>query len=305
MRNRPFGIPEVRYHAIVQDQTEFIRRCTPQGIRTFVNHAYCEFLGLPREALIDRPVGSEQTAADAAERLEIIRRINPSNPIEDNVIRVLDRQGKETWQHWTDRAVLDDNGRVVEIQGVGRDITETRLAQAALAEAKDVAEQASAAKSRFLAAASHDLRQPLQALAMFVNVLSGRDVDDKARDLIARIRDCSDALERLLGSLLDISKLDAGLFVPQRREFDIGVALERLCSEILPLADDKGLDLRFRPCSIIVDSDPGLLDRLLRNLLTNAVRHTVAGGILVAARRRRGHIRIEVWIRGSASPRTN
>lgn len=289
---------EVRYHAIVQDQTELIRRCTPEGVRTFVNEAYCEFFGASRDALINQTVGAERGDAESAERLAIIRRIGPDNPFEDNVLRILNRDGEETWQHWTDRAVFDDNGRIVEIQGVGRDITETKLAQAALAEAKDTAEQASAAKSRFLAAASHDLRQPLQALAMFVNVLSGRDVDDKAQQLIQRIRDCSDALERLLGSLLDISKLDAGLFVPQRREFDIGEVLERLCSEILPLAEDKGLDLRYRPCRIVVDSDPGLLDRLLRNLLTNAVRHTVEGGILVAARRRANAIRIEIWDTG-------
>ncbi|PIW29299.1 MAG: hypothetical protein COW30_05365 [Rhodospirillales bacterium CG15_BIG_FIL_POST_REV_8_21_14_020_66_15] len=293
---------ELRYHAIVEDQTELIRRCTPDGLRTFVNEAYCQYYGVPRDKLIGHAVGSELSDADATQRMAIIRRIGPANPIEENLHRVVGRDGKVSWQHWTERAVFDDDGRVVEIQGVGRDVTATKEAEEMLAEAKDAAEQASAAKSRFLAAASHDLRQPLQALAMFVNVLSERDLDDKTKQLINRIRDCSDALERLLGSLLDISKLDAGLFVPQRREFNVGAVLERLCSEIRPLAEEKGLRLRMVPCALLVDSDPGLLDRLLRNLLTNAVRHTEKGKILVGCRRAGSSVRIEVWDTGVGIP---
>jgi len=293
---------ELRYHAIVEDQTELIRRCTPDGVRTFVNEAYCQYYGVPREQLIGRPVGSELSDGEAVLRQAIIRRIGPNNPIEENLHRVVGRDGKVSWQQWTERAVFDDDGRMVEIQGVGRDITATKKAEEMLAEAKDAAELASAAKSRFLAAASHDLRQPLQALAMFVNVLSERDLDDKAKQLINRISDCSDALERLLGSLLDISKLDAGLFVPQRRDFNLGAVLERLCSEIRPLAEEKGLRLNLVPCALLVDSDPGLLDRLLRNLLTNAVRHTETGKILVGCRRAGNNVRVEIWDTGVGIP---
>jgi PAS domain S-box-containing protein len=293
---------ELRYHAIVEDQTELIRRCTPDGVRTFVNEAYCEYYNVPREKLIGRSVGSELGEGEAAVRLAIIRRIGPDNPIEENLHRVVGPDGRINWQQWTERAVFDGEGRMVEIQGVGRDVTATKEAEEMLAEAKDAAEQASAAKSRFLAAASHDLRQPLQALAMFVNVLSERDLDEKAKQLINRISDCSDALERLLGSLLDISKLDAGLFVPQRREFNLGAVLERLCSEIRPLAEEKNLVLKTVPCSLLVDSDPGLLDRLLRNLLTNAVRHTEAGKILVGCRRAGASVRVEIWDTGVGIP---
>ena len=293
---------ELRYHAIVEDQTELIRRCTPDGLRTFVNEAYCQYYGVSREDLIGRPVGSELSDGEAAVRQAIIRRIGAKNPIEENLHRVAGRDGKISWQHWTERAVFDDDGRMVEIQGVGRDVTATKEAEEMLAEAKDAAEQASAAKSRFLAAASHDLRQPLQALAMFVNVLSERDLDDKAKQLIQRIRDCSDALERLLGSLLDISKLDAGLFVPQRRDFSVGAVIDRLCSEIKPLAEEKNISLRMVSCSLLVDSDPGLLDRLLRNLMTNAVRHTESGKILVGCRRQGAHVKIEVWDTGVGIP---
>ncbi|MEQ8504768.1 MAG: PAS domain S-box protein [Rhodospirillales bacterium] len=293
---------ELRYHAIVEDQTELIRRCTPDGLRTFVNEAYCQYYGVPREKLIGRPVGSELGEGEAAVRLAIIQRIGATNPIEENLHRVAGPNGKVSWQQWTERAVFDGDGRMVEIQGVGRDVTATKEAEEMLAEAKDAAEQASAAKSRFLAAASHDLRQPLQALAMFVNVLSERDLDDKAKQLINRIRDCSEALERLLGSLLDISKLDAGLFVPQRREFSLGAVIERLCSEIRPLAEEKGLSLNMVPCSLLVDSDPGLLDRLLRNLMTNAVRHTETGKILVGCRRAGPNVRVEVWDTGVGIP---
>jgi len=293
---------EARYHAIVEDQTELIHRCTPAGVLTFVNEAYCDCFGVSRDALIGRRIGTELGEAMAGERLAIIHRISPDNPVEDNVLFMVRHDGAKRWLHWSDRAVFDERRRIVEIQGVGHDVTDRKQAEEALAEAKDAAEQASAAKSRFLAAASHDLRQPLQALAMFVNVLSGREMDDKARQLIHRIRDCSDALERLLGSLLDISKLDAGLFVPQRREFNVGAMLDRLCSEIRPLAEEKGLRLRRVPCSLLVDSDPGLLDRLLRNLLTNAVRHTESGRILIGCRRDGDHLRIEIWDTGVGIP---
>ncbi|MAO55555.1 MAG: hypothetical protein CMM61_07650 [Rhodospirillaceae bacterium] len=293
---------ELRYHAIVEDQTELIRRCTPDGVRTFVNEAYCQYYGVTRDALIGRPVGSELAADEAAVRMAIIRRIGAHNPLEENLHRVVGKDGRVSWQQWTERAVFNDDGRMVEIQGVGRDVTATKMAEEMLAEAKDAAEQASAAKSRFLAAASHDLRQPLQALAMFVNVLSERDMEEKAKQLINRISDCAEALERLLGSLLDISKLDAGLFVPQRRDFSAGAVIERLCSEIRPLAEEKGLSLSSVPCSLLVDSDPGLLDRLLRNLLTNAVRHTETGKILIGCRRAGESVRIEVWDTGVGIP---
>lgn len=286
---------EARYHAIVEDQTEMIRRCTPEGVCTFVNNAYCQCFGGSRDDLIGQLVGSEMAADAGAAYLEMIRGLGPDNPIRETVLQVRAQSGELRWHHWTDRAVFDKNGTVSEVQGVGRDITDMKRAEDELAQAKDAAEQASAAKSRFLAAASHDLRQPLQALGLFVNVLGGRELDPKSGEIIGRIRDCTVALERLLGSLLDISKLDAGLFVPQKRGFVVSSLTGRLCAEMRPVAEEKDLELIHVPCSAHIHTDPGLLDRILRNFVSNAIRQTETGRLLVGSRRQAGQIRIEVW----------
>ena len=115
-----------------------------------------------------------------------------------------------------------------------------------LAKAKDQAEQTSASKSRYLAAASHDLRQPMQALAMFVEVLAGRQHDQGSREIIDKIQASSKALESLLNSLLDISKLEADLVVPDVRRFRAGELTSRLAEEIEPRAQGRGFDFLVR-----------------------------------------------------------
>jgi CheY-like chemotaxis protein/two-component sensor histidine kinase len=120
--------------------------------------------------------------------------------------------------------------------------------------------------------------------------------------MIEKIQASSKSLEGLLNSLLDISKLEADLVVPARRRFTVGELMSRLAEEIKPLADRKGLDLVYVPSSLQIMSDPGLLDRILRNLLTNAVTHTESGRILFGCRRRGGELRVEIWDTGPGIP---
>jgi len=193
---------------------------------------------------------------------------------------------------------ISDTGEVEGFFVMSQDMTAKKRVEDSLARARDKAEETSASKSRFLAAASHDLRQPMQALAMFVEVLAGRSHDAESRAIIEKIQASSKSLERLLSSLLDISRLEADLVTPLVRRFAVGELTSRLADEIRPLAEVKGLALSYVPSDQAVMSDPGLLDRILRNLLTNAVANTESGRILFGCRRRGADVAIEVWDTG-------
>lgn len=194
---------------------------------------------------------------------------------------------------------ISPDGEVEGFFAMIQDMTEKKRTEDTMARAKDQAEKTSALKSRFLAAASHDLRQPMQALAMFVDVLAGRDHDDASADIIGKIQASSKSLQSLLNSLLDISKLEADLVVPEIRPFTVRELTARLAEEIEPMAQRKGLELIHVASSLTIRSDPGLLDRILRNLLVNAVTNTRHGKILFGCRRRGRHVFIEVWDTGT------
>ncbi len=154
------------------------------------------------------------------------------------------------------------------------------------------------AKSRFLAAASHDLRQPAHALGLFVAQLrAARTREDRER-LLARIESSSRAVSELLESLFDISKLDAGRVVPRSGVFPIQKIFDRLEHHYAQLAQGRELRFRIRPSTELVQTDPLLLEQILMNLTANAMRYTREGGVLIAARRRAGKLRVEVWDTG-------
>jgi signal transduction histidine kinase/CheY-like chemotaxis protein len=152
-------------------------------------------------------------------------------------------------------------------------------------QAREQAEQANQAKTRFLAAASHDLRQPLQALNLFVNVLTGRDHDKKTREIIKHIGESTQALESLLNALLDISKLDADLIVPEFGDVRVDDLFARLESEFAPLAAAKGLRLKMKPLPLVLRTDPTLIENIMRNLIANAVRYTQKGRVIIRCRK--------------------
>jgi signal transduction histidine kinase/ActR/RegA family two-component response regulator len=163
---------------------------------------------------------------------------------------------------------------------------------------RDIAERANLAKSNFLAAASHDLRQPVHALGLFVGALRGLALPPAAQPLIDQIEASINALDGLFGALLDVSRLDAGVVAVQRRPFAIRSTLDRVCGEYAREAEAKGVRLAWRDCAAIVDSDPVLVERILRNLVSNAVRYTDRGRILVGCRPRGPAIATQVWDTG-------
>lgn len=158
----------------------------------------------------------------------------------------------------------------------------------------EVAKSANLAKSRFLAAASHDLRQPMHALNLYLGGLAGLDLSAPAKGTLANAAQCATIMDELFRALLDISRLDAGAVQPELKEFPVAPLLERIHLELAPQVRAKGLALKVAPCSAWVRADPVFLDRMLRNLAANAVRYTSRGGILIGCRRRGGQLRIAV-----------
>lgn len=165
--------------------------------------------------------------------------------------------------------------------------------------ARGVAEQSSRAKTRFLASASHDLRQPVHAMTLFVSALARRLAEDEqSQGLIAKINRSLDSVRGLLDSLLDISKLDAGIVHVREERIELRVLLDQIVNEFSGEAEEKGLYLRSAGPMAFVDSDPVLLGQIVRNLTANAIRYTDRGGVLVAARKSGNTARIEVWDTG-------
>lgn len=184
---------------------------------------------------------------------------------------------------------LEDVNASLEAR-VARGSAELQRALDAMRAAKDEAEQADRAKSRFLAAASHDLRQPIHALGLYLDSLPVERLAEPVRGTLLRMGQSLTALQSMLEALLDISRMDAGVVVPQLRPFDLDALLHRLGDEFAPLAERKGLRLVLRGApaghGLQALSDPLLLERIVRNLLANAVQYTQHGGVMLSWRLR-------------------
>ncbi|GAB5605685.1 ATP-binding response regulator [Sideroxyarcus sp. TK5] len=176
-------------------------------------------------------------------------------------------------------------------------------ATTALRSQKEQAEKANFDKTRFLAAASHDLRQPMHALGLFMGELQNRLDTPEQRKIVEKVEESVTAMSGLLDSLLDISKLDAGVIVPQVQEIKIATLLRRLSEAYEPSARAKSIKLRIHTCNWRVRSDPILLERILMNLLGNAIRYTQEHGcVLLACRKRGDRLRFEVRDNGPGIP---
>lgn len=165
------------------------------------------------------------------------------------------------------------------------------------------AQQATQAKSKFLAAASHDLRQPLHTLSLFIDVLKESKTKDERASIFPRIELSLDALRKLFDALFDLSKLDAKVVKPELNHFDPTQLLIALAEEYLPAANEKNLKLKVHSSVLVVMSDLLLLERILRNLISNAIRYTETGGVLLSARIRGDKILLQVWDTGIGIPK--
>ena len=293
------------------------------------NRRYIELFGYPEHLIhVGRPI------ADVI-RYNAERGLCGLGDPETHVIKRLYwmRQGTP---HTSER--LFPNGRVIELIGNPMpgggfvmsftDITEFRKAEAALKEANEGLEQrvaertrelselnealiaakrnaetANQSKSRFLAAVSHDLMQPLNAARLFSASLahSGQSLPAEARELVQHLDSSLRSVEDLISDLLDISRLESGRITPDRQTFPISSLFDTLGVEFRALAQEQGVDLRMRSSRLRIDSDPKLLRRVLQNFLTNAFRYA-KGEVLLGVRRQGDQVRLEVWDRGPGIP---
>ncbi|MFC0337225.1 PAS domain S-box-containing protein [Kushneria avicenniae] len=256
-------------------------------------------------------------------------------------LSLLDRDGGTRYMLATYTPHFGEDGRVLGFFALYQDITERRLAEIALQEtnehleervrertrelsevnialrqenrvrseaelalrqAKQVAETANASKTRFLAAASHDLLQPLNAARLFTSALTQRLEESEHHDTLVHIDNSLQAAEELLGTLLDISKLDAGALTPRRQVVALNEILRPLYAEFSVMAQDRGLDLDMIETGAVIDSDPQMLRRIIQNFLSNALRYTQHGRVLLGCRRRGEQLSIEVWDTGPGIP---
>jgi len=241
---------------------------------------------------------TSRTALLEAENAKL-RKIN--QVLMGRVERSMDLQGNDFSLFET--AILLE-GRVNErTSELKHALEEQQRLNQALEEAKQQADEANLSKTRFLAAASHDLLQPLNAARLFLSALADTEQSDEQRRLIGHVDTAFESVERLLGALLDISKLDAGVMKPAIKDVDLGELLASAATEFAPVAKSHGLQLRHVAIRCTARTDGHLLVRVIRNFLSNAIRYTKGGKVLLGCRRDGDHVRIEVHDTGAGMPR--
>lgn len=244
---------------------------------------------------------------DIGRPLSDLSSMSSDNTILDDSAKVLadyqaiDRDIEARDETWFRRRIMPYKSQTGAVEGVVitfTDITDRRKIFQALAAAERTAQLANAAKTRFLAVASHDLRQPLQTMVILQGLLATAVTAPRAVNLIVRLDETLIAMGRMLDVLLDINQIEAGVIQPERMLFPINDIFAKLRDEFAYTARARRLDLRIIPCSLAVHSDPALVEQMLRNLLSNALKYTEHGRVLIGVRRRANHVAIEVWDSG-------
>lgn len=230
--------------------------------------------------------------------LERLKKINAA--LVSRVERSMDQQGNAFSLFQT--AISLENrvrNRTEELHATLRRLEQSNID---LSAAKENAELANLSKTRFLAAASHDVLQPLNAAHLSVSALAEVQTSEEGTKLVRQVERSLETMEDLLRTLLDISKLDAGVVQPEIVDVSLEALFSSLRSDFLPEAEKKSLSLKFRPVNVVVRSDRTLLRRILQNILSNALRYTRSGGVLVGTRHRGDTIRIDVADTGCGIP---
>ncbi|MTH77615.1 ATP-binding response regulator [Paracoccus aestuariivivens] len=228
------------------------------------------------------------------------RRVEKLTRISDVLVERIDRLEETRGSAWSmfQAAVALEQ----EVQARTRDL-EKALADLSernreLAVARAFAEEANRSKTRFLRAASHDLLQPLSAAKLFLSALQDTQLDEFQSELSQRLGGAFESVEELMHAVLDISRLDSQRIEFQKKPVDLGEMFQRLGAEYAPVAEAKGLRLKLAPTSAVVESDPTFLRRIAQNLISNAIKYTDHGGVLVGARKRGESVWLEIFDTG-------
>nr|WP_295827332.1 PAS domain S-box protein [uncultured Azospirillum sp.] len=306
------NLSERRHRVLVQSLHDALAMTAADGRNLLANAMAERLLNGPARALLD-PTASAFDAADGqpvpttagrrfidanGNRLRglppAVEAVRSGKPVVERIIGVI--EGEEAtaptrWLRVSSHPVADQAGGVEAVVSSVADITAVKALERDLNVALD-------ARERFLAAASHDLRQPVQALLLLSDLLLRESLPAGARRMAEQIQSSLGGLGGMLDGMLDISKLEAGLVAPNPEPVDIAALLARLYGEFSALAGKGGQSLRLVAPPLTIRTDPGLLERVLRNLLTNALRYAPGGRVLLGARRRGDRLQIEVWDNG-------
>lgn len=251
------------------------------------------------------------TSGDIGRSLEKLSSLAPDGTLMDDARKLLrtlepiERELEVRSGAWYLRRILPYRNEGKRIEGIiitFADITHQKEATAALEYARMQADSANVAKSRFLAAASHDLRQPLQTLVLLQELLAKVVVGEKAKKLIGRFDQTLGGMSGMLNALLDINQIEAGTVRAELETFRIDTVLDRVTTELAYQAEAQRIALHVLPCTLSVYSDPRLLEQMIRNLVANALKYTKHGRVLVGCRRWSGSLSIEIWDTGVGIP---
>ena len=276
---------EERFRSVFELAAVGIERVALDGRMLDVNAKFCAIVGYTRGELLTRTYRDITDPEDLPAEEELIDRLLAgelsSYAMEK---RYRHKDGGTVWVRVTSSLARIIGGEPAYRITVAEDITERKAMEAELRSARDEAERANLAKSKFLAAASHDLRQPLQSLFFFAAALSAHAGSDAGAKILGHLEEGLETLKGLLDSLLDVSRLDAGVVTPVLEDFDVAEVMDPIRAAYAPVAAGKGIGWQVEGCTGWVRSDPTLLGRLLRNLVENAIRYTESGLVRVRCR---------------------
>lgn len=292
---------EKRFRSFVENINDVLFVLSAEGIFTYVSPQWTEAFGYQANEAIGRPFMPFVHPDDVADCLAFLKRAIDTGKKQSGVeYRVLRKDGSYVWYKANASVMKDPDDGAVKLIGIGRDISERKQAEAELIAAKLAAEEASLAKSRFLAAASHDLRQPMQALSLFNDSLKKTGLSAEQERISDYLTQSIRSLGELLEALLDISKLDAGAVKASPHIIQVEDLVHKIDVKFSPMAAAKSLrfKLSFPFRSMAIMADGKLLMDLLDQLIGNAVEYTSQGGILVAIRRRGDQALVQVWDTG-------
>ncbi len=283
---------ETRYRAVVEDQTEMICRFKADGTLTFVNVAYCRYFDKPCEKLVGNTLFDLAPEKEWAGMQAHLASFSLDQPVKAYEHQVIGPDGEIRWQQWTDRAIFDKTGTIVEYQSVGRDITERVKMEQALRESKEHlsrmnAELARAArlKDEFLASMSHELRTPLNSILGMAETLEEGiigPINKRQALAVNTILSSGNHLLALINDVLDVSKIEAGKLTLETHR----VPLETICQGSLNIIQEttrkkqQQIVTRFDPPVKMIEADPRRLKQILVNLLSNASKFTPKGGTI-------------------------
>ncbi len=236
----------------------------------------------------------------SAREIELERRIAKLEKINTSLMNRVERsmaQQRDTFSLFHTAIGLESQVRI-RTEALNSALEHLEKSHDELVDARDASERANQIKTRFFTAVGHDLLQPLHAARLSLSALGATTAPREYERLTSQIDHALSTIEDLLKTILDLSKLEAGVLRPSVKSIPLAQMFESLCMELTPIAQADGLEIRWRPTEFAVRSDPLMLRRILQNLLVNAVRYTNSGGVLLAARRRGDLVRLEVWDTG-------